>query len=59
MTSIVMPYFMENKDWYVYDKEKGKYILTDKAPEEAKKSYDEFYGNYSMIIDLGIIKEDK
>lgn len=37
------PYFMENKEWYKFDFQKRKYILTDKAPKEAKKSYEEFY----------------
>ena len=38
-----MPYFMENEEWYEYDWKNKKYILTDKAPEKAKKSYEEFY----------------
>lgn len=38
-----MPYFMENKEWYYYDAENEKFVLTDKAPEKAKKSYEEFY----------------
>lgn len=37
-----MPYFMENKEWYQFDYEKRKYVLTEKAPEEAKQSYKEF-----------------
>ena len=37
-----MPYFMENKEWYKFDFEVGKYVLTDKAPEKAKESYEEF-----------------
>ena len=36
-----MPYFMENEDWYYFDGE--KFVLTDKAPEKAKKSLDDFY----------------
>ena len=38
-----MPYFMENKSWYTYDVKKRCYVLTDKAPEKAKKSYKEYY----------------
>ena len=38
-----MPYFMENEDWYEYDWKNKKYILTDKAPEKAKESYEKFY----------------
>lgn len=33
---IDMPYFMENEDWYTFD---DGFVLTDKAPEKAKKSY--------------------
>ena len=40
---IDMPYFMNNGDWYYFDYKKKMYFLTDKAPEEAKKSYKEFY----------------
>ena len=35
------PYFMKNRDWYYFDGE--RFVLTDKAPEEAKKSLAEFY----------------
>lgn len=38
-----MPYFMNNEDWYEYAWKKEKYILTDKAPKEAKESYEKFY----------------
>lgn len=38
-----MPYFMENEEWYYFDYEQKKYVLTDKAPDEAKESYKEFY----------------
>ena len=37
------PYFMENKEWYEFDFDKRKFVLTDKAPEKAKVSYEEFY----------------
>ena len=36
---------MENEEWYYYDdndSERG-YKLTDKAPEKAVRSYEEFY----------------
>lgn len=36
------PYFMENKKWYVFDYKKKKYVLTNDAPKEAKKSYDKY-----------------
>ena len=40
------PYFMKNREWYWHDEDSVDEIeckLTDKAPEEAKKSYKEFY----------------
>lgn len=37
------PYFMKNEKWYYYDYEELKYKLTKEAPEEAIKSYKEFY----------------
>lgn len=38
-----LPYFMTNKEWYYFDEEAFCYKLTDKATEEAIKSYNEFY----------------
>lgn len=38
-----MPYFMENEEWFYYDYEKRKFVLTQFAPEKARKSYEEFY----------------
>ena len=46
------PYFLKNKEWYIENKEipsflKGKatrhYTLTDKAPQKAIDSYNDFY----------------
>lgn len=37
------PYFMTNTEWYEFDPQKGKYVLTDKAPKKALESYKEFY----------------
>lgn len=37
------PYFMENPDWYWFDEDEFRYVLTEKATEKAKKSYDEYY----------------
>lgn len=37
-----IPFFMSNEDWYEYDFEKLKIVLTDKAPPEAIESYEEF-----------------
>ena len=39
--SMLMPYFMTNEEWYTCPR-RGVYKLTDKAPEEAKKSYEEY-----------------
>lgn len=36
------PYFMEKVEWFYFDEEEWGYKLTDKATEEAKKSYIEF-----------------
>lgn len=37
------PHFLKNTEWYFYDYEKCRYELTDKATEEAKESYKQFY----------------
>ena len=53
MTSMLMPYFMENPDWYIEldlddprryasGHERG-YILTENATAEAIQSYEEFF----------------
>ena len=45
------PYFMENKEWYYFDEEEFCYKLTDKAPPEAIKSYDDFYALEEYYLD--------
>ena len=37
------PYFMTNEEWYYFDYKENKHKITDKAPEKAKKSYNEYY----------------
>ena len=47
------PYFMTNREWYVTPEDEGSddiffdddrgYHIRDDAPEEAKRSYEEFY----------------
>jgi hypothetical protein len=37
-----MPYFMTNEDWFEFDFEKRIFGLTEKAPEKAKESYEEY-----------------
>lgn len=38
-----IPYFMTNEEWYYHDEEEWKYKLTDKAPQKAIDSYNEYY----------------
>lgn len=61
MLKFEKPYFFQNKEWYYYDGKKNKYFLTDKAPEEARKSYEEFYNPpYEFdAFDYEILKETK
>ena len=37
------PYFMENEEWYYFDKKECCYKLRPDAPKKAKESYEEFY----------------
>ena len=37
------PYFMTDERWYKFDFKRRVFVLTEEAPEKAKKSYDEFY----------------
>lgn len=41
MTDI--PYFMTNDKWFEFDLKQRKYVLTDDAPEKARKSYKDYY----------------
>ena len=55
-----IPYFMQNPDWYYHDDKEGIYKLTDKAPEEARKSYKDFYYDLNeahLIIEEPLTKE--
>lgn len=38
-----IPYFLTNPEWYTTGEDGIGYKLTDKAPKEAQKSYEEFY----------------
>lgn len=49
------PYFLENKEWYTFNEEEWKYELTDKAPQEAIDSYNEFYNDETRIDNDGNI----
>ena len=46
-----MPYFMTNDEWYYHDDKEWRYKLTDKAPQEAIDSYNEFYDDEPVEID--------
>ena len=41
--------FLDNEEWYYHDPVEWRFKLTDKAPPEAVKSYEEFY----RLIDEG------
>ena len=47
------PYFLSNGDWFYFDEQEFRYKLTDKAPEEAVKSYEEFYNSSSFVDEDG------
>lgn len=38
-----VPFFLTNPEWYTIGENGIGYKLTDKAPIEAQKSYEEFY----------------
>ena len=40
----IRPYFLEDKSWYEIDEE-GQVHLTELAPEEARKSFEEYQKN--------------
>lgn len=37
-----VPFFKTNKTWFKFDKDKKLFVLTDKAPDEAIKSYNKY-----------------
>ena len=56
------PYFLKNKKWYIEYAEPHKlegimvkYILTQRAPEKAKDSYLQYYGDIFIMSDDGKI----
>lgn len=44
--SLEEPYFMTNPEWYEYNFEEGRVVLTDKATPKARESYEEFNKDY-------------
>lgn len=59
---IGIPYFLTNEKWYkkvpLADNDRG-YILTDEAPPEAVKSYNEFYAEEYIEEDGDLQKIQK
>lgn len=49
------PYFMSNDEWYYFDEKEWCYKLTDKAPEDAIESYNEFYADKEIINGVEVI----
>lgn len=55
------PFFMQNRDWYITPEDQGiddyffddgrGYHIRDDAPEEAKRSYEEFYADAVVEFD--------
>ena len=37
--------WMDNKEWYYIDDKRDRFVLTTKAPEEARRSFEEFQAN--------------
>lgn len=37
-----MVYWKKDKSWYYIDEERDRYVLTDKAPEEAHRSFEKY-----------------
>ena len=58
------PFFMTNNQWYFFDEKELCYKLTDKAPEEAIKSYIDHYKNCvhrgeDVLLELGYISQEE
>ncbi len=39
---IDIPYFMTDKEWYTFDFEQRRFVLTDKATPKARASYEKY-----------------
>lgn len=46
------PYFMTNKEWFYYDNNLSKYVLTNKAPKKAIDSYNKWYEEFLIQYDI-------
>jgi uncharacterized FlaG/YvyC family protein len=47
------PLFLTNPEWYKFDEVNFRYVLTEKATDEAKKSYEEYYSKLESNITEG------
>jgi len=59
---VMKPYFMTNAEWWGIDWETRKVYLTDNAPLEARKSYEEFWKRRKPSDDrmiVGLKKDGK
>ena len=45
-----MPYFMTNEEWFYFDG--TLFVLTDKAPDKAKESLEEFYKDEQRMLEM-------
>ena len=45
-----MPYFMKNEEWFYFDG--SRFVLTESAPEEAKKSLQDFYKDEKRLSEM-------
>jgi len=49
MTINEEPLFMKNSEWFTFDEETWMYKLTEKAPQEAIDSYNEYYETINSV----------
>ena len=45
--TVEKPYFQQNPEWFYYDEKKGMLSLTDKAPQEAYASYEQWVNEFN------------
>ena len=41
-------FWRSNPEWFFFDEEKDEFVLTDKAPERARRSFDLFRGRIPL-----------
>lgn len=47
--TVEKPYFQQNEDWYYYDENKKTFLLTEKAPQEAYASYEQWIKEFNDV----------